>query len=186
MAPLYRLGNRGPERRLKRCRAGVQDSPTSSPPPHPHPPNPQCASLCLLGAGSFSRAELLRAERRILSRLDFRLHHPGALLCLGLLAALAGSSPQVRGKGGRGVACTGVGAWPHFPGALAGDALCHLFSGAVSAGGRGSGMGAGSARSCGAEPGASLARRGGLRPGAGALQVWLQGPTFLVSLYFFT
>ncbi|VFV34482.1 g2 mitotic-specific cyclin-b2-like [Lynx pardinus] len=56
---------------------------------------PECASLCLLGAGSFSRAELLRAERRILSRLDFRLHHPGPLLCLGLLAALAGSSPQV-------------------------------------------------------------------------------------------
>uniref|UniRef100_A0A673V4T3 Cyclin N-terminal domain containing 2 n=1 Tax=Suricata suricatta TaxID=37032 RepID=A0A673V4T3_SURSU len=57
---------------------------------------PECASLCLLGAGSFSRAELLRAERRILSRLDFRLHHPGPLLCLGLLAALAGSSPQVK------------------------------------------------------------------------------------------
>ncbi|XP_042776300.1 cyclin-P [Panthera leo] len=56
---------------------------------------PECASLCLLGAGSFSRAELLRAERRILSRLDFRLHHPGPLLCLGLLAALAGSGPQV-------------------------------------------------------------------------------------------
>ncbi|XP_032343293.1 cyclin N-terminal domain-containing protein 2 [Camelus ferus] len=56
---------------------------------------PESASLCLLGAGSFSRAELLRAERRILSRLDFRLHHPGPLLCLGLLAALARSSPQV-------------------------------------------------------------------------------------------
>ncbi|ELK18216.1 RAC-beta serine/threonine-protein kinase [Pteropus alecto] len=40
-------------------------------------------------------AELLRAERRVLSRLDFRLHHPGPLLCLGLLAALARSSPQV-------------------------------------------------------------------------------------------
>nr|XP_031314572.1 cyclin N-terminal domain-containing protein 2 isoform X3 [Camelus dromedarius] len=58
---------------------------------------PESASLCLLGAGSFSRAELLRAERRILSRLDFRLHHPGPLLCLGLLAALARSSPQ-RGR----------------------------------------------------------------------------------------
>ncbi|KAM6154360.1 cyclin-P [Erethizon dorsatum] len=56
---------------------------------------PEPASLCLLSAGSFSRAELLRAERRILSRLDFRLHHPGPLLCLGLLAALAGSRPQV-------------------------------------------------------------------------------------------
>ncbi|XP_023581394.1 cyclin-P [Trichechus manatus latirostris] len=56
---------------------------------------PEPASLCLLGAGSFSRAELLRAERRILSRLDFRLHHPGPLLCLGLLSALARSSPQV-------------------------------------------------------------------------------------------
>uniref|UniRef100_F7I931 Cyclin P n=1 Tax=Callithrix jacchus TaxID=9483 RepID=F7I931_CALJA len=56
-------------------------------------PEPTC--LCLLGADSFSRAELLRAERRILSRLDFRLYHPGPLLCLGLLAALAGSSPQV-------------------------------------------------------------------------------------------
>ncbi|XP_020950044.1 cyclin N-terminal domain-containing protein 2 isoform X2 [Sus scrofa] len=56
---------------------------------------PEPASLCLLGDGSFSRAELLRAERRILSRLDFRLHHPGPLLCLGLLAALAGSGPQV-------------------------------------------------------------------------------------------
>ncbi|XP_049758416.1 cyclin-P-like [Elephas maximus indicus] len=56
---------------------------------------PEPASLCLLGAGSFSPAELLRAERRILSRLDFRLHHPGPLLCLGLLGALAGSSPQV-------------------------------------------------------------------------------------------
>ncbi|XP_074242437.1 cyclin-P isoform X1 [Saimiri boliviensis] len=56
-------------------------------------PEPTC--LCLLGADSFSRAELLRAERRILSRLDFRLHHPGPLLCLGLLATLAGSSPQV-------------------------------------------------------------------------------------------
>ncbi|XP_075392760.1 cyclin-P [Tenrec ecaudatus] len=57
---------------------------------------PEPACLCLLGAGSFSRAELLRAERRILSRLDFRLHHPGPLLCLGLLAALARSNPQVR------------------------------------------------------------------------------------------
>ncbi|KAB0401344.1 hypothetical protein E2I00_006662, partial [Balaenoptera physalus] len=38
--------------------------------------------------------ELLCAERRILSRLDFRLHHPGPLLCLGLLAALARSGPQ--------------------------------------------------------------------------------------------
>ncbi|XP_064232733.1 cyclin-P-like [Aotus nancymaae] len=56
-------------------------------------PEPTC--LCLLGADSFSRAELLRAERRILSRLDFRLYHLGPLLCLGLLAALAGSSPQV-------------------------------------------------------------------------------------------
>ncbi|XP_046538136.1 cyclin-P [Equus quagga] len=56
---------------------------------------PEPASLCLLGAGSFSRAELLRAERRILSRLDFRLHHPGPLLCLGLLSALARSGPQV-------------------------------------------------------------------------------------------
>ncbi|KAF6077122.1 hypothetical protein HJG60_003065 [Phyllostomus discolor] len=53
------------------------------------------ASLCLLGAGSFSQLELLRAERRILSRLDFRLHHPGPLLCLELLGALAGSNPQV-------------------------------------------------------------------------------------------
>ncbi|XP_033700668.1 cyclin-P isoform X1 [Tursiops truncatus] len=56
---------------------------------------PEPASLCLLGDGSFSRAELLCAERRILSRLDFRLHHPGPLLCLGLLAALARSGPQV-------------------------------------------------------------------------------------------
>ncbi|XP_043292447.1 cyclin-P [Cervus elaphus] len=56
---------------------------------------PEPSSLCLLGAGSFSLAELLRAERRILSRLDFRLHHPGPLLCLGLLAALARSGPQV-------------------------------------------------------------------------------------------
>uniref|UniRef100_G3QGC3 Cyclin P n=1 Tax=Gorilla gorilla gorilla TaxID=9595 RepID=G3QGC3_GORGO len=56
---------------------------------------PEPAFLCFLSADSFSRAELLRAERRILSRLDFRLHHPGPLLCLGLLAALAGSSPQV-------------------------------------------------------------------------------------------
>nr|XP_025865826.1 cyclin N-terminal domain-containing protein 2 isoform X4 [Vulpes vulpes] len=56
---------------------------------------PESASLCFLGAGSFSRAELLRAERRILSRLEFRLHHPGPLLCLGLLAALARSRPQV-------------------------------------------------------------------------------------------
>uniref|UniRef100_A0A8C0LZ83 Cyclin P n=2 Tax=Canis lupus familiaris TaxID=9615 RepID=A0A8C0LZ83_CANLF len=56
---------------------------------------PESASLCFLGAGSFSRAELLRAERRILSRLEFRLHHPGPLLCLGLLAALARSRPEV-------------------------------------------------------------------------------------------
>ncbi|XP_022440579.1 cyclin N-terminal domain-containing protein 2 isoform X2 [Delphinapterus leucas] len=56
---------------------------------------PEPTSLCLLGDGSFSRAELLCAERRILSRLDFRLHHPGPLLCLGLLAALARSGPQV-------------------------------------------------------------------------------------------
>ncbi|XP_066874482.1 cyclin-P isoform X2 [Kogia breviceps] len=56
---------------------------------------PEPASLCLLGDGSFSQAELLCAERRILSRLDFRLHHPGPLLCLGLLAALARSGPQV-------------------------------------------------------------------------------------------
>ncbi|XP_006871585.1 PREDICTED: cyclin N-terminal domain-containing protein 2 [Chrysochloris asiatica] len=56
---------------------------------------PESASLCFLGAGSFSRTQLLRAERRILNRLDFRLHHPGPLLCLGLLTALARSSPQV-------------------------------------------------------------------------------------------
>ncbi|XP_014443405.1 cyclin N-terminal domain-containing protein 2, partial [Tupaia chinensis] len=56
---------------------------------------PEPSSLCLLSADSFSREELLRAERRILSRLDFRLHHPGPLLCLRLQAALAGSSPQV-------------------------------------------------------------------------------------------
>uniref|UniRef100_UPI004038BFD6 LOW QUALITY PROTEIN: cyclin-P n=1 Tax=Callospermophilus lateralis TaxID=76772 RepID=UPI004038BFD6 len=56
---------------------------------------PEPASLCLLSAGSFSRAELLRAERRILSRLNFRLHYPGPLLCLELLTALAGSGPQV-------------------------------------------------------------------------------------------
>ncbi|XP_049643455.1 cyclin-P [Suncus etruscus] len=56
---------------------------------------PESTSLCLLGAGSFSRADLLRAERRILSRLDFRLHHPGPLLCLRLQTALAGSSPEV-------------------------------------------------------------------------------------------
>ncbi|KAM6223678.1 cyclin-P [Rhynchocyon petersi] len=56
---------------------------------------PEPSVLCFLGAGSFSRAELLRAERRLLSRLDFRLHHPGPLLCLGLLAALARSRPQV-------------------------------------------------------------------------------------------
>ncbi|XP_066099173.1 cyclin-P [Saccopteryx bilineata] len=56
---------------------------------------PEPAALCLLGAGSFSRSELLRAERRILSCLDFRLHHPGPLLCLELLAALAGSNSQV-------------------------------------------------------------------------------------------
>ncbi|KAM8774518.1 cyclin-P [Rhynchonycteris naso] len=56
---------------------------------------PEPAFLCLLGAGSFSRSELLRAERRILSCLDFRLHHPGPLLCLELLAALAGSNSQV-------------------------------------------------------------------------------------------
>ncbi|XP_040832459.1 cyclin-P [Ochotona curzoniae] len=56
---------------------------------------PEPASLCLLSAWSFSRAELLRAERHILGRLAFRLHHPGPLLCLELLAALAGSSAQV-------------------------------------------------------------------------------------------
>ncbi|KAM4825537.1 cyclin-P [Thomomys bottae] len=56
---------------------------------------PEPAFLCLLGAGSFSRVELLRAERRILSRLDFRLHHPGPLLCLHLFAALARSNAQV-------------------------------------------------------------------------------------------
>ncbi|XP_033621680.1 cyclin N-terminal domain-containing protein 2, partial [Fukomys damarensis] len=56
---------------------------------------PEPASLCLLSAGSFSRAELLRAERRILSRLDFRLHHPGPLLCLELLAAFTLSPWQV-------------------------------------------------------------------------------------------
>ncbi|XP_023564057.1 cyclin N-terminal domain-containing protein 2 [Octodon degus] len=56
---------------------------------------PEPASLCLLSAGSFSRAELLRAERRILSRLDFRLHYPVPLLSLGLQSALAGSRPQV-------------------------------------------------------------------------------------------
>ncbi|XP_008852265.1 cyclin N-terminal domain-containing protein 2 [Nannospalax galili] len=56
---------------------------------------PECASLCLLSAGSFSPAELLRAERRILNRLNFRLYYPCPLLCLRLLAALARSSPQV-------------------------------------------------------------------------------------------
>ncbi|XP_038623582.1 cyclin-P [Tachyglossus aculeatus] len=56
---------------------------------------PEPASLCLLGAGSFSPAELLRAERRVLSRLDFQLHYPGPLLCLRLLAALARAPQQV-------------------------------------------------------------------------------------------
>ncbi|XP_031819027.1 cyclin N-terminal domain-containing protein 2 isoform X3 [Sarcophilus harrisii] len=55
----------------------------------------QPASLCLLGAGSFSPAQLLRAERRLLSRLNFQLYYPGPLLCLGLLAALARSRPRV-------------------------------------------------------------------------------------------
>ncbi|XP_012888072.1 PREDICTED: cyclin N-terminal domain-containing protein 2 [Dipodomys ordii] len=57
---------------------------------------PEPAFLCLLSAGSFSRVELLRAERRILNRLDFRLHHPGPLLCLHLLAALARTNAQVK------------------------------------------------------------------------------------------
>ncbi|XP_028921104.1 cyclin-P isoform X2 [Ornithorhynchus anatinus] len=56
---------------------------------------PEPASLCLLGADSFSPAELLRAERRVLSRLDFQLHYPGPLLCLRLLAALARAPRQV-------------------------------------------------------------------------------------------
>ncbi|KAM9033454.1 cyclin N-terminal domain-containing protein 2 isoform X6 [Sarcophilus harrisii] len=56
---------------------------------------PEPASLCLLGAGSFSPAQLLRAERRLLSRLNFQLYYPGPLLCLGLLAALARSRPRV-------------------------------------------------------------------------------------------
>ncbi|XP_044524531.1 cyclin-P [Gracilinanus agilis] len=56
---------------------------------------PEPALLCLLGAGSFSPAELLRAERRLLSRLNFQLYSPGPLLCLGLLAALTRSPPRV-------------------------------------------------------------------------------------------
>ncbi|XP_051845165.1 cyclin-P isoform X1 [Antechinus flavipes] len=56
---------------------------------------PEPAALCLLGAGSFSPAQLLRAERRLLSRLNFQLYYPGPLLCLGLLAALARSRPRV-------------------------------------------------------------------------------------------
>uniref|UniRef100_A0A4X2LZH2 Cyclin-like domain-containing protein n=1 Tax=Vombatus ursinus TaxID=29139 RepID=A0A4X2LZH2_VOMUR len=56
---------------------------------------PEPASLCLLGAGSFSPAQLLRAERRLLRRLNFQLYYPGPLLCLGLLAALARSRPRV-------------------------------------------------------------------------------------------
>lgn len=100
MAPFYRPEHRsrmgtesipGPQ-----GQGAISQGPRFS---HLFPLNPQPASLCLLGDGSFSRAELLRAERRILSRLDFRLHHPGPLLCLGLLAALAGSGPQVRGAG---------------------------------------------------------------------------------------
>ncbi|XP_077707840.1 cyclin-P isoform X2 [Canis aureus] len=77
-------------------RQGREHRPPPRPrPSHLFPRHPQSASLCFLGAGSFSRAELLRAERRILSRLEFRLHHPGPLLCLGLLAALARSRPEV-------------------------------------------------------------------------------------------
>jgi hypothetical protein len=136
--------------------------------------HPQPASLCLLSAGSFSRAELLRAERRILSCLDFRLHHPGPLLCLGLLAALARSSAQVlRGggvakRGGRGEYGRGL---TGIPASLSGDASCHLLSGTVLAGGRGRGMGAWPSRSSGSKPGAPRAGRGELQARAGAVQV---------------
>ncbi|XP_032179321.1 LOW QUALITY PROTEIN: cyclin N-terminal domain-containing protein 2 [Mustela erminea] len=171
---------------------------------------PESASLCLLGAGSFSRAELLRAERRILSRLDFRLHHPGPLLCLGLLAALAGSSPQVRGRAGRGkqgggegsrgaclagrdVACTGIGTWPDLRGGGGAWQVMLLATYFLE-------LSLLEAEAAGWEPGRraaaalSLAHR--LLEGAGSslepslyrycprgAPLWLQAPTFLITVF---
>uniref|UniRef100_A0A4X2LQS8 Cyclin-like domain-containing protein n=1 Tax=Vombatus ursinus TaxID=29139 RepID=A0A4X2LQS8_VOMUR len=142
---------------------------------------PEPASLCLLGAGSFSPAQLLRAERRLLRRLNFQLYYPGPLLCLGLLAALARSRPRVSGTGltKRGWAGRSAGSrsLPLSPSPLSGCALGHLLLGALCPGGRGRGLGARPSGCCSPSPGPARAparsRRG---PRTGSLQVLLLAP----------
>ncbi|KAM9112877.1 cyclin-P [Pangshura tecta] len=56
---------------------------------------PEPAELCLMTEDSFSRRELLRMERKVLSRLDFQLHYTNPLHLLRLLGALGRWAPEV-------------------------------------------------------------------------------------------
>ncbi|TFJ97107.1 transgelin-2 [Platysternon megacephalum] len=54
------------------------------------------AELCFMAEDSFSRRELLRMERKVLSRLDFQLHYTNPLHLLRLLGALGRCAPEVQ------------------------------------------------------------------------------------------
>ncbi|XP_075771377.1 cyclin-P isoform X3 [Pelodiscus sinensis] len=56
---------------------------------------PEPAELCFMTEDSFSRRELLRMERKVLSRLDFQLHYTNPVHLLQLLAALGRCPPEV-------------------------------------------------------------------------------------------
>ncbi|XP_068935672.1 uncharacterized protein [Petaurus breviceps papuanus] len=143
---------------------------------------PEPASLCLLGAGSFSPAQLLRAERRLLSRLNFQLYYPGPLLCLGLLAALARSRPQVRGEGRMKRGWVGRSAESQIlllssTSPFSGSPLGHLLFGALCPGGRSLGLRARPPSYCSPSPGLARAvTRSWRGPRTGSLQQGRSGP----------
>ncbi|XP_074874030.1 cyclin-P [Carettochelys insculpta] len=57
---------------------------------------PEPAELCFMTEDSFSCRELLRMERKVLSRLHFQLHYTNPVHLLRLLAALGRCAPEVR------------------------------------------------------------------------------------------
>ncbi|XP_053865732.1 cyclin-P [Malaclemys terrapin pileata] len=56
---------------------------------------PEPAELCFMTEDSFSRRELLRMERKVLSRLNFQLQYTNPLHLLQLLGALGRCAPEV-------------------------------------------------------------------------------------------